>query len=98
MPRHPSPLSRRAIGSAIALLLSSQAFADPVTTSTLGWAVNGIVSEVARAGDVAYVGGSFGTVAPSPNLVYGFAAFATDSAVPVSVSYTHLTLPTNREV
>jgi len=83
MPRHPSPLSRRAIGSAIALLLSSQAFADPVTTSTLGWAVNGIVSEVARAGDVAYVGGSFGTVAPSPNLVYGFAAFATDSAVPV---------------
>src|SRR5690606_31260558 len=29
------------------------------------------------------VGGSFGTVAPAPNLVHGFATFATDSAVPV---------------
>jgi hypothetical protein len=65
------------------LALGSQALADPTTTSTLGWAIDGIVSEVVRAGDVAYVGGSFSTVAPSPNLVYGFATFATDSAVPV---------------
>ncbi len=63
--------------------LASPAAADPVTTSTLGWAVSGIVSEVARAGDVAYVGGSFDTVSPSANLVYGFATFAADSAVPV---------------
>lgn len=70
-------------GLFISLALASQAGADPTTTSTLGWAVNGIVSEVVRAGDVAYVGGSFGTVAPAPNLVYGFATFATDSAVPV---------------
>ena len=71
-----------------ALILASTGFAatagaDPVTTSTLGWAVNGIVSEVARSGNVAYVGGSFETVAPSPNLVYGFTTFATDAAVPV---------------
>lgn len=59
------------------------AHADPVTTSTLGWAVNGIVSEVARAGDIAYVGGSFGTVAPAANLTFGFAAFSRDSAAPV---------------
>ncbi len=57
--------------------------ADPVTTSTLGWAVNGIVSEVARSGNIAYVGGSFGSVAPSANLVFGFAAFRADSATPV---------------
>jgi hypothetical protein len=68
----------------IAILCNSTpASADPVTTSTLGWAVNGIVSEVARAGDVAYVGGSFGSVAPAANLVHGFATFAADSAVPV---------------
>lgn len=83
MPNQRFPLLHRTFGGILVLLLSSQAFADPVTRSTLGWAVNGIVSEVARAGDVAYVGGSFETVAPSPNLVFGFAAFATDSAVPV---------------
>ncbi|MGE4225915.1 MAG: hypothetical protein AB7I23_21420 [Vicinamibacterales bacterium] len=59
------------------------AAADPVTTSTLGWAVNGIVSEVARAGDVAFLGGSFGSVAPAGNRVHGFATFAADAAVPV---------------
>ncbi|MEZ5284732.1 MAG: hypothetical protein R2712_07990 [Vicinamibacterales bacterium] len=74
---------RSLLGGAFAILLAGQAWADPVTTSTLGWAVNGIVSEVARAGDVAFVGGSFRTVAPSANLMYGFATFATDSAVPV---------------
>lgn len=67
----------------VALAVSVPAHADPVTSSTLGWAVNGIVSEVARAGDVAYVGGSFNSVAPSANLVFNFATFATDSAVPV---------------
>ncbi|MCC7180538.1 MAG: hypothetical protein IT177_19320 [Acidobacteria bacterium] len=70
-------------GFFLSLALGGQASADPVTSSTLGWAINGIVSEVARAGDVAFVGGSFGTVAPAPNLVHGFATFATDSAVPV---------------
>lgn len=68
---------------AFVLGLAGQTHADPVTTSTLGWAINGIVSEVARAGDVAYVGGSFETVAPSANLVFGFATFSADSAVPV---------------
>jgi len=73
----------RCAGLLACLTLAAQAAADPVTRSTLGWAVNGIVSEVARAGDVAFVGGSFGTVAPSQNQVFGVAAFATDSAVPV---------------
>jgi hypothetical protein len=68
---------------ALALGVASPAAADPVTTSTLGWAISGIVSEVARAGDVAYVGGSFDTVSPSANLVYGIATFSTDSAAPV---------------
>ena len=57
--------------------------ADPVSTSTLGWMVNGIVSEVARAGDVAYVGGSFRTLSPSANLLFHTASFSTTSAVPV---------------
>jgi len=65
------------------LCTSAPAAADPVTSSTLGWAVNGIVSEVARAGDVAFLGGSFGSVAPAANLVHGVATFAVDSAVPV---------------
>lgn len=68
---------------ALAVGVASPAAADPVTTSTLGWAISGIVSEVARAGDVAYVGGSFDTVSPSANLVFGIATFSTDSAVPV---------------
>jgi hypothetical protein len=57
--------------------------ADPVQTSTLGWMVNGIVSEVARAGDIAYVGGSFRTVSPSANLVFNQVTFSTTSAVAV---------------
>jgi hypothetical protein len=73
----------RCAGFLVALTLAGQAHADPTTRSTLGWAVNGIVSEVARAGDVAFVGGSFATVAPSQNQVFGSAAFAADSAVPV---------------
>ncbi|HUU33790.1 MAG TPA: delta-60 repeat domain-containing protein, partial [Vicinamibacterales bacterium] len=78
-----SPVRVVLIRTALVLGLALPAAADPVTTSTLGWAINGIVSEVARAGDVAYVGGSFGSVAPSSNLVYGFAAFSTSSATPV---------------
>ena len=62
---------------------AGRVFADPVTRSTLGWMINGIVSEVARAGDVAYVGGSFRTVSPSTNLLFHTAAFSTTSAVPV---------------
>src|SRR5690606_33549024 len=80
-------MSRRLCSSLLGLALGAgmvtPAAADPATTSTLGWAVSGIVSEVARAGDVAYVGGSFDAVSPAGNLVYGFAAFSTDSAVPV---------------
>ena len=72
-PRRRVPLCR---DPRFALALGAQRSADPVTRSTLGWAVNGIVSEVARAGDVAFVGGSFGTVAPSENQVFGVAAFA----------------------
>jgi hypothetical protein len=63
--------------------LAQPSGADPATRSTLGWAINGIVSEVARAGDVAYVGGAFDTVSPAPNQVTGFSAFAADSATPV---------------
>ena len=74
---------RGLLGILLTLAAAAATAADPLTTSTLGWAINGIVSEVARAGNVAYVGGSFGTVAPSPNLVYGFTTFAADSAVPV---------------
>jgi hypothetical protein len=65
------------------LCTTAPAVADPVGSSTLGWAINGIVSEVARAGDVAFLGGSFESVAPSANLVRGFTTFAADSAVPV---------------
>lgn len=57
--------------------------ADPLTISTLGWAVNGIVSEVVRAGDTVFIGGSFGSLAPSENLVFNVAAFSTTSARPV---------------
>jgi hypothetical protein len=57
--------------------------ADPVQTSTLGWMINGIVSEVARAGDIAYVGGSFRTVSPSANLVFHQVTFSTTSAAAV---------------
>lgn len=79
-----SPTGRRSAATlALSVALSWPASADPVTRSTLGWAVNGIVSEVARAGDVAFVGGSFATVAPSENQVFGVAAFAVDSAIPV---------------
>lgn len=81
------PADRRRFTAAFVLSLtlglSASASADPVTRSTLGWAINGIVSEVARAGDVAFVGGSFATVAPASNQVFGVAAFATDSAMPV---------------
>ena len=58
-----------ALSLTLALTLPFSAHGDPVTTSTLGWTINGIVSEVSRAGDVAFVGGSFATVAPSANLV-----------------------------
>lgn len=79
-----SPTGRRAAAAfLLSLAMAAPASADPVTRSTLGWAVNGIVSEVARAGDVAFVGGSFGTVAPSENQVFGLAAFAVDSAIPI---------------
>jgi hypothetical protein len=78
-----SPISRFLLGCSLILGLANTASGDPVTTSTLGWAVNGIVSEVARLGNIAYVGGSFATVSPSANLVYNFATFSTDSAVPV---------------
>ncbi len=71
------------LSAALAAGLVVPSYADPVTTSTLGWAVNGIVSEVARSGNIAYVGGSFNSVAPSPNLVFGFAAFSASSATPV---------------
>jgi hypothetical protein len=57
--------------------------AAPIASSTLGWAVHGTVSEVARAGDVAYLGGSFDSVAPAANKVPGFAVFSADSAMPV---------------
>src|SRR5688500_11213206 len=57
--------------------------ADPLPASTLGWMINGIVSEVARAGDIAYVGGSFRTVSPSANLVLRSATFSTTAAVAV---------------
>ena len=62
--------SLRSLALHVAVLgaLTVPAHADPVTTSTLGWAINGIVSEVARSGNIAYVGGSFESVAPSPNL------------------------------
>lgn len=84
MTTHPSPLGRRSAAALIlAVAITGSAGADPITRSTLGWAVNGIVSEVARAGDVAFVGGSFATVAPAANQVLGFATFATDSAMPV---------------
>jgi hypothetical protein len=78
---------RRAFATVLVLLLAVvvpvRSHGDPVVASTLGWTINGIVSEVARSGEVAYVGGSFRTVAPSSNLVFGFAAFSFDSAVPV---------------
>ncbi len=69
--------------AALVVGIAVPSHADPLTTSTLGWAVNGIISEVARSGNIAYVGGSFNSVAPSPNLVFGFAAFSADSATPV---------------
>lgn len=79
-----NPLRRVAALPLVAILCTAAPVAaDPVTSSTLGWAVKGIVSEVARAGDVAYLGGSFDSVAPAANLVQGFATFAADSAVPV---------------
>jgi hypothetical protein len=54
--------------------------ADPVVTSTLGWLVNGTVSEVVRAGNIVYVGGSFNDVAPMSNRSYGFTSFGATSA------------------
>ena len=54
--------------------------ADPAPQSTLGWMIDGIVSEVVRAGDVAYLGGSFRTVTPAANQVPGFTTFSTRSA------------------
>lgn len=75
-----SPIAAAAL---FALGLVTASHADPLPTSTLGWAVNGIVSEVVRAGDTAYVGGSFNSVAPSTNLVFNVAAFSVDSAAPV---------------
>lgn len=77
----PRVTARALVVAAIAAPLS--AVADPVVESTLGWMINGVVSEVARAGDVAYVGGSFHTVAPRANLVFHNATFSLTSAVPV---------------
>lgn len=82
--RMPHPRScHAALPLVVILCTAAPAAADPITSSTLGWAVNGIVSEVARAGDVAFLGGSFDSVAPAANLVRGFATFAADAAVPV---------------
>lgn len=77
------PRSLLLLGTALVVGVAVPSHADPVTTSTLGWAINGTVSEVARSGNIAYVGGSFGSVAPTANLVFGFAAFSFDSATPV---------------
>ena len=79
------PRSLLLLGTALVVGVAVPSHADPVTTSTLGWAINGTVSEVARSGNIAYVGGSFGSVAPTANLVFGFAAFSFDSATPGSV-------------
>ncbi len=67
----------------VALSMSTRVGADPLPASTLGWMINGVVSEVARAGDVAYVGGSFRMVSPSANLVFRSATFSTTAAVAV---------------
>src|SRR5688572_7199622 len=67
----------------VALSMSTRVGADPLPASTLGWMINGVVSEVARAGDVAYVGGSFRMVSPSANLVLRSATFSTTAAVAV---------------
>lgn len=71
------------VAAACSVALSTPTHADPLTASTLGWAVNGIVSEVVRAGDTVFIGGSFGSLAPSENLVFNVAAFSTTSARPV---------------
>lgn len=65
------------------VLVPGPTLADPVPQSTLGWMINGTVSEVVRAGDVAFLGGSFRTVSPSANLVRQFVAFSGRSARPV---------------
>ena len=80
--RHVSCLSFL-VAAACSVAFSTPTHADPVSASTLGWAVNGIVSEVVRAGDTVFVGGSFGSLAPSENLVFNIAAFSTASARPV---------------
>ena len=76
-------LMRFAICSALLCLAPVSVLADPSRESTLGWMINGIVSEVVRAGDTVYLGGSFRTVSPLANKVPQFVAFSTRSARPV---------------
>lgn len=54
--------------------------ADPVVTSTLGWIIDGTVSEATRAGDVVFLGGSIRTAAPTSKRVFGAVAMHTGSA------------------
>jgi hypothetical protein len=77
------PSMKRIAALLVVIAVPITALGDPIRTSTLGWMIDGTVSEVARAGDVAYVGGSFRTVAPSANRVFNNATFSTRSAVPV---------------
>src|SRR5687768_790145 len=74
---------RRLLGVVSAFILATipvLAGPDSAVESTLGWMVNGTISEVVRAGDIAYLGGSFRTVSPAANQVPGFTTFSTRSA------------------
>jgi hypothetical protein len=75
--------SFRAGVTAVAVAVGAGALvtAEPVTLSTFGWIVNGTVSEVVRAGNYVYLGGSFQDVAPVANRAFGFVSFGPDSAV-----------------
>jgi hypothetical protein len=74
---------RFAIFMVLLFLMPTGVVADPAQHSTLGWMINGTISEVVRAGDTVYLGGSFSTVSPVANKVSQFAAFSTRSATAV---------------
>jgi hypothetical protein len=76
-------VTQSAVCAVLLCLAPVSLLADPAPQSTLGWMINGIVSEVVRAGDTAYLGGSFSTVSPAANKVPQFVTFSTRSARPV---------------